>query len=97
LRLNLAIDFKTAPAAGRQSLRDFEVLTVAATEGRVLVSHHRKTMPRALGEFVRAPRSPGLLRISQKTKVLTAIEWLLLIWTVTETEEWENRAVTLPL
>ena len=66
LRLNLAIDFKTAPAAGRQSLRDFEVLTVAATEGRVLVSHHRKTMPRAFGEFVRAPRSPGLLRISQK-------------------------------
>jgi hypothetical protein len=97
LRRDPAINFKTAMAAGLRSLPDTEVLTNAARESRVLVSHDRKTMPRAFGDFIRTQSSPGLILVSQKTDVLSAIEWLVLIWTVTEAAEWENRIVTIPL
>jgi predicted nuclease of predicted toxin-antitoxin system len=97
LRRNPAIDFKTAPAAGLRSLSDTAVLAIAANEGRVLVSHDRKTMPRAFADFLRTKTSPGLILISQRTDVLAAIEWLLLAWAATEEAEWENRIVTLPL
>ncbi len=97
LRRNPKIDFKTAQAAGLQSLKDTEVLANSAREGRVLVSHDRKTMPKAFGEMIRAAPIPGVILISQRTDVSSAIEWLVLIWTVTEAVEWENRIVTLPL
>jgi hypothetical protein len=97
LRREPTIDFKTATAARLRSLSDLEVLTSAAQEGRVLVSHDRKTMPRAFGDFVRTNESPGLILVSQRTEVLSVIEWMVLAWTVTEAAEWENRIVTVPL
>jgi hypothetical protein len=97
LRREPTIDFKTATAARLRSLPDVDVLTNAAEEGRVLVSHDRKTMPRAFGDFIRAKPSPGVILVSQKTDVLSVIEWLVLAWTVTEAAEWENRIFTIPL
>ncbi len=97
LRRDPAINFQTAMAAGLRGLPDTEVLTNATRESRVLMSHDRKTMPRAFGDFIRTRSSPGLILVSQKTDVLSAIEWLVLIWTVTEAAEWENRIATIPL
>ncbi len=45
LRRETGIDFQTANAAGLEGLKDREVLELAAKEGRVLVSHDRRTMP----------------------------------------------------
>ena len=39
------IDFQTATEAGLTGLSDLDVLTMAARDGRILVSHDRKTMP----------------------------------------------------
>jgi predicted nuclease of predicted toxin-antitoxin system len=52
LRREPSIDFQTALAAGLASLSDREVLAMAASEGRVLVTHDRKTMPRHFAEFI---------------------------------------------
>jgi len=91
------IDFQTAEEAGLRGLVDERVLELAAADGRILVTHDRRTMPRefAPATFIIARTSPGL--VSQKTSVLEAIEDVVLIWTASEAEEWVNRIVTIPL
>jgi predicted nuclease of predicted toxin-antitoxin system len=96
MRRESAVDSKTATAAGLRSLSDEEVLTVAANEGRILVSHDRRTMRRAFAHFLRKNTSPGVLLISQKTDLLTAIEGIRLVWLNSELEEWVNQLVTIP-
>jgi hypothetical protein len=49
LRLEPSIDFQTAQAAGLAGLDDPDVLKLAAEQGRILVSHDRKTMPAHFG------------------------------------------------
>ena len=54
LRREPGIDFRTAASGELRGLSDRAVLALAASEGRILVSHDRKTMPRAFAEFVMA-------------------------------------------
>jgi hypothetical protein len=96
LRREPRIDFRTAPGELRR-LSDPEVLALAASEGRILVSHDRKTMPRAFAEFIVALTSPGVLIISQKVDHLDAIEAILLVWAASDADKWTNRICTLPL
>jgi len=77
LRGKPEIDFQTANTAGLRLLSDLDVLTLAAREGRVWVSHDRRTMPHAFAKFVGSTTSPGLLIVSQKTGLLAAIDDLL--------------------
>ena len=79
------------------SRHDREVLEIAAREGRVLVTHDHKTMPRHFAEFITRETSPGLLVVPQHLAVATVVEDLRLIWFVTEAEEWINRVSFLPL
>src|SRR5262249_4244760 len=97
LRREPAIDFQDAVSAGLRGLKDPDVLALAASQGRVLVSHDRKTLPRAFGEWVSARSTPGVFIISQKADLLAAIEALLLVWAASDAEEWVNRICTLPL
>jgi predicted nuclease of predicted toxin-antitoxin system len=92
-----AIDFQTALAAGLARLSDKEVLAMAAREGRVLVTHDHRTMPRHFSEFITTETSPGLLLIPQHLSIAAAVEDLLFIWSVAEAEEWINRICYLPL
>lgn len=91
------VDFMTASAAGLEGLPDSEVLEVAARLGRVLVTHDRRTMPHHFGSFIRGRTSPGVFVISQHLPPAQAAEELLLTWSTTEAEEWENRICSLPL
>jgi predicted nuclease of predicted toxin-antitoxin system len=97
LRRAPAIDFRTGVGGELRGLSDPEVLALAASEGRILVSHDHKTMPRAFAEFVMAMHSPGVFIVSQKVDHLAAIDALLLVWAASEAEEWANRICTLPL
>src|SRR5258708_621782 len=90
------IDFLTAEAADLVGLKDPEVLTVAAKEGRVLVSHDQKTIPGHFSEFIVHTQSPGLLLIPQHFPIAAAMEDILLIWFASEAEEWVNRIRYLP-
>lgn len=96
LRREPKVDFRTATPGRLRGLSDLEVLTIAAEEGRILVSHDRKTMPRTFAQFIQVKTSPGLFLISQKTDLLIAIESLLLAWGASDHEEWTNRIVVLP-
>jgi hypothetical protein len=97
LRLEPAIDFQTAQAANLSGLRDPDVLQLAAQQGRVLVSHDRKTMPIHFSQFIASEESAGLLVVLQKLPIAQAAEELLLIWLASEPKDWLNRIRSLPL
>ena len=73
------------------------MLALAAQAGRVLVTHDRKTMPKNFAEFIVHTSSHGVVVIPQKLPIRAAVEDLLLIWLVSEAEEWINRIQVLPL
>jgi hypothetical protein len=91
------IDFQTAHEAQLAHLPDPDVLAQAAREGRILVTHDRRTMPGHFGQFIENHESPGLIVISQNTDLLSAIEELILIWTASEAAEYVNSIRALPL
>ena len=91
------IDFQTADELELANLPDLEVLTLAAQEGRILVTHDRRTMPTHFGRFIEGRQSPGLIVVSQKTDIPAVIEELILIWTASEAEEYVNLILTIPL
>ncbi|HEX8070281.1 MAG TPA: DUF5615 family PIN-like protein [Pyrinomonadaceae bacterium] len=97
LRREPGIDFQTATAAHLAGLDDAAVLALAAHDARVLVTHDQATMPAHFARFIVAQTSPGLIIVPQHLQPATAIEELLLIWAVSEAEEWPNRIVYLPL
>lgn len=95
-RLDPAVDFQTASALGLHHLSDPEVLALAAREGRILVSHDRRTLPGHFGEFVASQRSPGLIVVSQRLPVGRAAELLHLLWAASEAEEYVDAIYDLP-
>ena len=97
LRYEPTIDFRSAHEANLAGLHDDKVLALAAADGRVLVTHDRKTMPHHFGEFINGRTSPGVIVVPQDLSVTTAVEELLLIWTASEASEWANRICYLPL
>lgn len=96
LRREPQVDFQTATKAGLRGLPDPDVLALAAREGRVLVSHDRKSMPRAFAKFVSSNASPGLLIVSQKADLLTVIDELLLVWLASDSADWINQQFPIP-
>ena len=97
LRRAPEVDFQTAGEAGLRGSDDPTVLRRAADEGRILVTHDRKTMPKHFAELVSTQASPGLLIVSQQLDVRTVIEELLLVWSASEAAEWMNRVAKIPL
>jgi predicted nuclease of predicted toxin-antitoxin system len=97
LRLEPTIDFRTGHATNLAGVEDSEVLRIAASDGRVLITHDKATMPDAFGQFIQASESPGVLVISRGYKLADVAEELVLIWAASELEEWVNRIVYLPL
>jgi predicted nuclease of predicted toxin-antitoxin system len=97
LRLEPSIDFQTHKIAGLDRKDDPEVLRIAAESGRLLVTHDRNTMPAHFRMHIRRQNSPGIVVIPQRMRVKVVAEDLLLMWAASETEEWQNRVVYLPL
>ena len=92
-----AIDFQSALEGSVIGRLDPEVLARAASEGRVLVSHDRRTMLRHFRGFIETEASQGLIIVSQELDIGQAIEELLLVWAASEAEEWKNAVIFLPL
>jgi predicted nuclease of predicted toxin-antitoxin system len=97
LRRNPTIDFQTASTGGLKGVKDPVVLTIAAQQERILVSHDRKTMPLEFAEFISSNQSSGVIIVSRKLSIEVVIEELLLIWAASSAEEWVNRIAKLPL
>ena len=90
------IDFRSSHAARLDGLSDPEVLAIAADAGRILVTHDFRTMPNHFRQFTQASSSPGVFLVRQDLPVGEAVETLLLIWEVSEADEWVNRLCLVP-
>jgi hypothetical protein len=96
-RLEPAIDFQPAPALGLHlRVPDEQVLALAAEQGRMLVSHDRKTLPAHFAQFIATQGSPGVIIVSRKLTIGKAAEWLQLVWAASEAEEYVNSLYSLP-
>ena len=91
------LDFQTATEAGLEGLNDIEVLALCAQQERILVTHDRRTMPKYFADFITAQTSPGVFIVQRSTELLIVIEELILVWSVSEAEEYVNSIRTLPL
>ena len=92
VRLDPAIDFKTAASAGFHiGTSDPDVLRAAAEEDRILVSHDQRTLPWHFADFIQHRTSPGVIIISQSLPVADAANWLHLTWEAADPEEYLNR------
>jgi hypothetical protein len=77
---------------------DAEVLAYAADNGFIVVSHDVNTMPSAAyGRMSSGQKMSGLLMVKQSDPVRAIISCLIVIWSASEAEEWENQVCFLPL
>ncbi|MFB8789708.1 MAG: DUF5615 family PIN-like protein [Potamolinea sp.] len=97
LRREPAINFQTSKVSNLSGLSDLEVLAFVAQEGRVLVSHDQRTMPRYFAEFIVSQTSAGVIIVLQSLPISEAINNLIKIWQISEAEDWVNRIAYLPL
>ena len=93
-----AIDFQTALTAGLDAMDDVAVLRKAVLEGRVLVSHDKRTMPKALAALRNEGLdSPGIfVVIPQNAEIQRVCESLILAWAASDAREWQNRITKIP-
>lgn len=93
-----AIDFQSAQAAQLDSCNDEAVLGRAASEGRILVTHDKRTMPRHFTSYLsRGNNSPGvLLVIPQDAPLREVVDTLILIWADNRPEAWANAITVIP-
>ncbi|MFM2429642.1 MAG: hypothetical protein RLZZ511_855 [Cyanobacteriota bacterium] len=96
IRRSPALDFRSANEAGLEGLKDPEVLTLAAQDRRLLVTHDRKTMPTEFGQFIMTQTSAGVLVLPQNLAIAEAIDAIILVWEVCTAEEWRNQIMTFP-
>ena len=97
LRRQPAIDFQTADEGQIRDLNDLDILATAASEGRIVVTHDRSTMPVHFASFMARQDSPGVFILSKDSTLNVAVEELITIWEASEAEEWINTIQFLPL
>ena len=95
-RLDPAIDFQIAPEMGLHGLADPEVLALAVQQGRLLVTHDRRTMPGHFETFIATQTSPGLIIVARTLPIGQAAVWLHLLWAASDAEEYVNTIYSLP-
>src|SRR5438034_2754352 len=93
-----AMDFQTAQSAQLDYLDDETVLQRAASEGRILVTHDKRTMPKHFASFLaKGNSSPGvLLVIPQDVPLRTVVDTLVLIWVDDRPADWKNAITVVP-
>ncbi len=92
-----ALDFQTAQQGNVIGRPDLEVLQIAARAGRILVSHDRRSMLAHFARFIETQSSPGLILVPQDLDIAAVIDDLILIWAASQSEEWQNHIVFIPL
>jgi hypothetical protein len=85
--------------AGLRGTKDPALLEIAARQDRIPITCDRHTMTRHFRDRIDAGKStPGVFILPQQRSAIGEIvEWLLLVWTASQAEEWRNRIVYLPL
>ena len=93
-----AIDILEVKTSGLRGTKDPALLELAVEQDRILVTHDRNTMVRHFRERMAAGKPvPGVFVIPQQSSIGEVIEWLLLVWTASQAEEWRAQIVYVPV
>lgn len=91
------LDFLTATEADLQGKGDPEVLELAASQDRILISHDTSTMPVHFFDRLRSGRkNPGVFLVRQRASVGQVVEAILLVWSASVPGEWAGQIHYLP-
>jgi hypothetical protein len=91
------LDAVTAFEIGMSHAPDPQLLMRAAQEGRIVVTHDRKTMPRHASDLLGEGKSiAGLFVVPRRLPLHQVIEDLELMITCSENDEWVNVIRYLP-
>ena len=87
------VDMLDVKTAGLRGTADPALLEIAAEQDRVLITYDRSTMPRHVRERRAAGKLvPGVFIVpADENAIGGIIEWLLLVWSASEAEEWRDR------
>ena len=99
-RLNLGIDIKLVGDAEvpPRGTSDPDILMWIEHNDYILVTKNRRTMPKHFVEHLAAGRhAPGVLCIRKYVRMAELIDVLYLIWYASDTEEYRDRLVFIPL
>ncbi len=92
------IDLVRAVDAGLSGFKDNQLLSWATDEGRIILSHDRKTMiPFASQRIAAGEPMAGLIVVSQHCPISRAIDDILLSLARYADEGWQDRIVTIPI
>lgn len=92
------LDAVTAYEVGKSEATDPELLAWAAEAGRVLVTHDRRTMPaHAAGGLAAGYDIAGVIVVSRRIPISTAIDELEVAVMCSEQDEWKNLVRHIPL
>jgi hypothetical protein len=98
VRREPAIEFIRVRDIDMHERPDAEVLAYAAEHQMLVISHDVNTMPANAYTRIRAGAlMAGLLMVKQSDPVGMVIDDLILIWSASEAEEWQNVVGFLPL
>lgn len=93
-----ALELTTVNDEGLSGVSDLELLEYCWRHRWLLLSHDVSTMKLAAEQRVAENQGlHGLLLIPQDRPIRVVVESILMIWTASEFEEWENRILYLPL
>src|ERR1035438_2904705 len=84
---------------GLRGTKDPALLEIVAEQGRILITQDRNTMTAHFWErLADGKSSPGLFVVpDQPAAIGDAIEWLLIVWTASQSEEWRDQIVYVPV
>lgn len=98
LRHKPNIDLVRVQDVGLAEADDLTILEWASQEGRIILTHDRRTMPRyAYQRMANRKSIAGIIVMKSTIPVGQAIEDILLIEAISAPEEWVNMVQDLPL
>lgn len=93
-----AIEFVRVRDVGLSAESDSLILEYASREQFIVVSHDVNTMTEAASDRISSSHAlAGLLMVPQSVPVALVIDSLILIWSVSDSNDWQNQIVFLPL
>jgi hypothetical protein len=97
LRREPAIDFASAADTKLEGVADPDVLELAAVQGRILVTHDRRTMIEYFRRRLEGGKSsPGVFLVSQFAPLGPVVEALVMVWAASEAAEWRDQVHHVP-
>jgi hypothetical protein len=93
-----SLDVVTAYQAGLSDLADPDLLSWAAEQKRIVVTHDRRTMPYHAAVRIHSGESiAGVIIISRRLSIRHVIDDLEIIVSCSNLDDWENIIKHLPL